>query len=126
MERDQWKRQLTAESAWPWPCPACHAGRLRLEKPSVVIRETRESKEYRLGKEDGDFYRGDVTDRFCCLLVCNQPHCNEPVTVCGTTTHEEEMDGEGGRDWRVYLCPKFFHPALPIIRMPEATPEGRA
>ena len=122
MERDQWKRELTPESSWPWPCPRCKTGRLQLEKSTLVIRETRDSYEYRESKEPGEFYRGDVTERFSCLLLCNQSHCKEPVVVCGTTSHEEELDGAGEREWKVYLSPKFFHPPLRIISIPEKCP----
>lgn len=123
MQRDQWKRSLTENSAWPWPCPVCKTGRLQLEKSSLTIRETRESQEYREAKEPGDFFYGDITERFCCVLQCNQPHCNEPVVVCGTATHEEEIDGEGGMEWKRELRPTYFHPALKIITVPEKCPK---
>lgn len=124
MERDHWKRRFTEKAAWPWPCPVCKTGRLQLEKSSVVIRETRESREYRLSKEEGDFYPGDLTERFCCLLLCNQPQCKEPVMVCGTASQDEESDGEGGTEWKRELSPTYFHPALKIIAIPEKCPNG--
>ena len=65
-----------------------------------------------------------TTERFTCLLVCNQPGCREPVVVCGTTGEEPEPDGEGGEDWKKYLAPVFFHPAPPIITIPKGCPDA--
>ena len=123
MDRLAWKRNMTKESAWPWPCPACARGRLQLDKSTVDLRETSRSREYRSSRES-DYWEPDLLiERFMCMLVCNQPSCREPVVVCGTTGDEPEPDPEGGETWKRYLYPKFFHPAPPIIRIPEATPE---
>ncbi len=114
---------MTKDSAWPWPCPACARGRLQLDKSTLVIRETSASREFRESKKEGYWEPDMTTERFTCLLVCNQPSCLEPVVVCGTTGEEPEPDPEGGETWKKYLHPRFFHPAPPIIRIPEATPE---
>lgn len=123
MDRQVWKRTMTRQSAWPWPCPVCAHGRLQLDKSTLVVRETRSSKDYKDSKEDGYWEPDMTTERFTCVLVCNQPSCHEPVVVCGTTGEEQAPDGEGGWDWEEYLMPVFFHPALPIIATPKATPD---
>ena len=123
MDRLAWKRSMTRESAWPWPCPACARGRLQLEKTTLLIRETSSSRDYRNSKEEGYWEPDMTTQRFACLLVCSLPSCREPVVVCGTTGEEPEPDPEGGETWKERLYPKFFHPAPPIIRIAEATPE---
>ena len=122
MNRDPWKRNMTSESSWPWPCPACASGRLYLEKSSLVLRETSESREYRRSRDEGDHEPDAFTQRFCCLLVCSQAHCKEPVVVCGTTVEEEEMDGEGGTEWKTYLHPVYFNPPLRMISIPAGCP----
>lgn len=123
MDRLAWKRNMSRESAWPWPCPACARGRLQIEKNTLQIRETSSSRDYRNSKEDGHWEPDMTTRRFTCLLVCKEPSCREPVIVCGTTGEEPEPDPEGGETWKEHLYPKFFHPAPPMIQIPEATPE---
>src|ERR1039458_3720221 len=123
MDRDAWKRKLTPESAWPWPCPACRTGRLHLDKTSLISRETKDSRDYRIAEEEGYWEPDIVTERFCCMLVCNQQSCREIVMVCGTTSDEQEDDGEGGTEWKRYLSPVYFHPPPPIIMIPRVCPE---
>ena len=115
---------MKPDSAWPWPCPVCKSGRLQLDKSTLVIKETSSSRDYRNSKEEGYWEPDMTTERFTCLLICNQPSCREPVVVCGTTGEAPEPDGEGGEDWKMYLAPVFFHPALSIISIPKTCPEA--
>lgn len=94
-----------------------------LEKDSVRFKETRRSIDYRNSKEDGYWEPDMTTHRFSGILVCNQGSCKEPVIVCGTTGEEQCFDSEGGESWETYLMPIFFHPPLPIIKIPKSCPQ---
>jgi hypothetical protein len=113
---------MTGEVSQAWPCPACKYGKLQLDKDSFKASETRASIDFRNSKEDGYWEPDMTTLRFRCLLVCNQARCKEPVVACGTSTEEQEDDGEGGTQWKTYFVPVFFHPPPPIILIPSRCP----
>src|SRR5262245_46289049 len=102
MDRNVWNQSFTK---WyvPWPCPACHVGRLQLVPESLHTATTEESK-----RGQGPY---DYEGRFACMLKCTGGSCEEPVVVIGSEYLEEQDDGEGGSQWVEYLSPRFIHPA---------------
>lgn len=115
---------MTADKAMPWPCPRCKLGVLQLVKESLDLRETRDSITTRQSMKDG-YWEPDIPFyRFTCVLQCNQLACKEPVVASGHSTDEQEQNPKGEWTWVHYLKPLFFHPAPPIIRIPDACPKS--
>jgi hypothetical protein len=123
MNRDIWKQTLSENHAPRWSCPTCGTGFLRLKDRPIKVYATRESINASLSQ---DFYQGDATERFVCVLQCDKSSCAEPVSVLGTTGWEEvpDYDEEGyqGYAWSRYLVPMFFDPPLALIDIPRTCP----
>lgn len=100
----------------PWPCPACGRHSLHLKDGSLARGETKDSRES-YGSED---WEPDwVTERFVCLLVCQNRHCGEVCSVTGDTSYVLQYDGE--REMR--FEPHFIEPAPDIVLIPKGCPE---
>jgi hypothetical protein len=123
MNRDIWKETLTENHAPRWSCPTCGTGFLRVKERPIKVYATKESRD---ASHADNFYQGDFTERFACVLECDQRSCAEPVSVLGITGQEEvpEYGEEGyeGHGWSRYLVPMFFDPPLALIDIPRACP----
>jgi len=112
-----WKATLTKSAAPAWPCPRCGVGRLLIQKDSVHVVDTKDSKLANL--RDG-YHPGNVEGRFVALLRCSERSCQEPVVVSGTSGYEQEYEPEGREEWSLYLQPVSVHPSPDIFVIPEA------
>lgn len=118
--RNLWKSDYTQNSFGQFPCPRCLTGLLKLDKSTLKIEEPPYSKA--LHQED-DWDAEWVTERFICLLRCDNPKCEEIVTSLGDTSVDrfivEDDDGSHSWDLMTVLQPRAIFPAPPIITIPK-------
>jgi Domain of unknown function (DUF4145) len=108
-ESGRWIERLHASYAPNWPCPRCRNGVLRLNRDSVCIVETSQS---RLNSD----YPGDTEKRFSLMLICDQQPCREPVAVLGYTDADVTYDSsDGSNAWEDRLVPTSIFPALDLF-----------
>jgi hypothetical protein len=62
------------------------------------------------------------SDRFICLLVCQNRDCQEVCAVTGVTSYDTYQDEEGW-DLNRYLEPYFIEPAPEIFSIPKRCPK---
>ncbi|WP_224249094.1 DUF4145 domain-containing protein [Hyalangium gracile] len=125
-DRTRWTVPFTKDRVPSWPCPRCEEGTLVPVKESFTEKLTAESRQaYAHQAWEPEWDRG----RFAGRLVCTRTECTEPVVVCGDTRGVvDDVDPEtGGPTYTTAFHPVFFHPALPLFRVPpKCTEEIRA
>ena len=105
----------------PWPCPICGRHSLAIKPGSLNQEETSESQRAH-SHEDWD--PEWVSERFVCLLVCQDFRCGEPCTVAGSTSYDLEPGPDF--DTTEYLEPHFVEPAPELIKIPGKCPKDVA
>lgn len=101
----------------PWPCPACGRHSLHLKGDSLAREETKDSHE---AQGSQDWEPDWVTERFVCLLVCQNRHCGEACSVAGDIGYVVQDDGNG---WERRFEPHFIEPAPDIFIIPKKCPK---
>lgn len=119
--RATWKATLTKSAAPPWPCPRCGVGRLRIQKDSVCVVDTKDSELVNL--RDG-YHPGNEEGRFVAFLRCSERSCQDPVVVSGASGYDAEYDSEGREEWNLYLQPVWVYPSPDIFDIQENWPEA--
>lgn len=103
----------------PWPCPVCRRHSLHLQAGSLALEETKDSREAHRNEEwEPDW----VTERFVCLLVCQNRHCGEACSVAGETSYVAFQDEDGWDSTRRFE-PHFIEPAPDIFPIPTGCPK---
>ena len=101
-----------------WNCPYCLDGILKLNKNSLNIKETEESKSYH---KHEDFEPDWIRSNFSLELECD--HCKERIFSVGKTKFIEFMDDEYGPRLEEGLIPLFFYPAIPLFKTSKNCPK---
>lgn len=120
-DRTLWRPFFSAGVSPAWPCPRCPHGTLEPVAKSFKREETVDSFRAR---DHEDWEPEWERHRFAGLLKCTRSECGEPVAVCGYTVVEAEYDEEYNRSLTELLRPVFFHPAIPMLRLPAGMPEA--
>lgn len=107
-----------------WPCPTCGKGHLKLDKGTLLNKETGPSKDSRRHPEwDPDW----IEQRFCGMMECDFGNCGELVAIMGSVSVEEryshDSEGDWRRDYGEVFRPLGFSPAPLPIRPPVSTPK---
>ncbi|WNG16815.1 DUF4145 domain-containing protein [Cystobacter fuscus] len=120
-DRTKWTVPFTTDRATSWPCPRCEEGTLVPVKKSFTAEDTAESRKNSAHEAwEPDWNKG----RFAGRLVCTRTECAESVVVCGdTSVVQDGFDPEEGPTYTTELHPVFFHPALPLFRVPPTCTE---
>ncbi|RYX86611.1 DUF4145 domain-containing protein [bacterium] len=118
MNRHIWQRDFLENQTIKWPCPACHAAKLILEKRTLNTGETSQSlNEHR----EAGWEPGWIEGRFTCFLKCHE--CLEDVAVAGRYSVEEWGNDELRQVEHMHRFePLFFMQAPPIIQLPKKLP----
>jgi hypothetical protein len=121
MNKDLWKRSVTAHGCPDWPCPVCNAGLLVLDKGTLVSVATkasmRDSHEDWWGLEH-------VILSFTAWAECSNKTCGERFSLAGRGSVEEDPDEYGERQHVEVFDLKYCQPTLRIIAWSENCPEA--
>lgn len=104
-----------------WPCMTCRGGHLRLDPASLNHLPTAQSRK---GWDHPGHDHDWDTLRAVALVVCDNPKCQEPATVCAEGKWEEDGDWEQQQmEYTAFFLPTHFCPSPPLIEVPDACPE---
>ena len=123
--RDQFEELAGPFQKWPsLPCLVCHRG--ALEMVTISEFESKASADARVGVE---IEEGPRSGFFHGELACSQPSCGSKYVVAGEWTRgtddpDEETDSLDIYDPSLFgLTVRHILPPLPLIALPEGTPE---
>lgn len=119
MNHRLWLESFPSKGIPAWPCPRCIAGHLRLRDALWVSVETAESI---LAQQHDEFEPDWLSERASAVLECSV--CLDPVMLSATGSWVRVED-PGSEDYGSFVLeywPSCLLPALPIVRVPEATP----
>lgn len=112
--------EFSDRSTPKWTCPHCCSGTLK-------IIDVDKNVQFRMEESCKHGWHEDQIDYEACeyqvhgFLTCS--HCKGEVTFVGLGTVEQEnSDGDGGYSGEyvsVYI-PRYFYPAIPLIKLPES------
>lgn len=122
IDRQLWRPSFFEYFGWPnWPCPTCRTGALLLNKKSLVLNESSFSKYANLDP----WISIDLRDEnFIASLICNNPVCQECVSVCGKTRFGTPPPNEADIELDAEFIPRFFVEAPPVFSIPDQCPNG--
>lgn len=118
-KRSLWMELFPRDKSPKYPCPSCDDGRLIVQKESLFVDEPQYSK---AAHSHDDWEPDWDVERFSLRLLCDHEDCGEIVSVHGSTTVVEDYDEEFGHGLVSVLQPRSFHPAPPIISLPNELP----
>lgn len=123
VDRSLWRRPITAHSTPPWPCPACHEGKLKLDRSTFFSKETAASRRA-MGVEGWHFT--DYETVFAAVLDC--PKCKEAISCSGVGGTIEDFgqdaDGEPIIESTEVFYPRYFSRALHIFPLRRQYPKS--
>lgn len=105
-------------------CPTCNMGILKGIEGTFKAEDTADTKA--LKKSYYPVTEMDVDFRFCSLLRCNNPNCQEVISCLGTgyyDQYDELQPGEIFPTYYKYYSPEYFSIALHIIEIKESYPK---
>lgn len=120
INRTIWTQPFSESHNPAWPCPACDHGTLRLLADSLKFKQSRQSRE--LQEEEYSEIEW-ITGRYSCLFQCRMSNCREIVTSAGRFHVTEFYAPDGTPELVEGFSPEFLAPALPMFRIPDATPD---
>ncbi|MFG1317690.1 DUF4145 domain-containing protein [Xanthobacter autotrophicus] len=119
-DRTIWERPFSRAKIPPFPCPSCKHGVLKMIPNSLRLEETGRSKD---AHQHEDWEPDWIMERWIALFECPVDGCREMVTAHGDTRLEQVFDEDFGTRFESLFRPRGFHPAPPIIRLPENVPD---
>lgn len=120
MDRKLLRRTFTLSHAPDWVCPTCSKGVLRIKKESFHKDELTHSRDH-----SNDAWEPEWIEYvYSCLLYCTNDKCKEVVSSSGTGSADCYQDENGSHDYEDCFKPKYFEPALRIIKIPSSCPES--
>lgn len=96
MNKDLWKRSIVEGACPEWPCPACKAGVLQLEKDSLKHAATASSMK---GRNEEWWGPENVVYSFTAWSVCSNQNCGERFALAGTGGVEECYGEDGDSEY---------------------------
>ncbi|MGP1347639.1 MAG: DUF4145 domain-containing protein [Phycisphaerales bacterium] len=107
-----------------WPCPRC-GSTLKIEDHTFNYETSADSLRDQANEAWGPDW---ITHIFSCLLRCQNDSCKEIVACAGSGGVEEDYgydsNGEPAIQYTDYYRPKFFHPNLVMMDIPNETPQS--
>ena len=123
INRKLWTQYFIKNKFPPWTCLKCSVGLLELQKNTLNVEDTGDSRLAR----GHDAWEPDWIDyRFVALLKCNNKECRDCITLSGTGKVREAIIENYGYPEQEYLdvfYPKYFSPPPQIFPIPANTPE---
>ncbi|MBA3774623.1 MAG: DUF4145 domain-containing protein [Ramlibacter sp.] len=121
MNKDLWKQSFEDGACPEWPCPACHAGVLVLEKGSLRHAATDASMRDR----DEEWWGPEhVVYSFTAWAACSNQSCGEKFALTGTGGLEEYYGDDGDSEYADVFHLRHCHPTLHMIAVSDNCPEA--
>lgn len=124
MDKEVYSRSFRQGEIPPWLCPVCEVGRLKLNRKSLIKRDTAKTLKD-MGHPDWEPDSSKLV--FACVFDCDNKNCREPVSCSGTggAVLYEYYD-ENGHDQFIEdtFNPNFFSPPLILMDIPKKCPES--
>lgn len=107
-----------------YPCPYCDPGSIHLLKGAVVTQDTPES----LRDRDHEEWEPEwIRETAFLQLQCTNPICKGYVFGLANAQVEHYYDYHSDEEiYESILTPVYFHPALPMMKVPEQCPSDVA
>ena len=119
MDRKLWTQKAWVKSIPPWPCPTCGQSAHALVDKSWKTRDTKESNEL---QEDPHSELEWISQRASALLACG--YCGETVAIVGLGHVVDHFSTHTGSHYVLEVWPDFISPPIPIVHVPQGTPEA--
>lgn len=117
-ENRWFNKYVQLDSLPHWLCPACSKGVLRPAENGFSSYLTALSKRERdLEAWQRDWDRWSFSLKLACTL------CAEVVICVGTASVDLDVDERGEMEYVQYLEPRYFHPSLSLVSLPNDVPQ---
>jgi len=131
IKEEFWNRDLIFFEIPKFQCPICHKGLLITDKENLKRETTKESERYYDVVGEPECYKG----QFVSISRCNNPDCQEIITIAGET-EVIEHGWDDGRDpdtfeelfpphpkYKTVYRVKYTNPSISLIKFPNDTPK---